>query len=768
MSNATRGGLWRLGAGALVAVALTSIAAALIACGPFLTDLLTVQSIRPANREAYARGNVGIVRPRFARQYLVEAYRRFSDLPPLRNTVGPTTGTAALLQDPLALEAWLELAETVLIRQPGTDPAMRGGLHQSRRIRDFQSIENCHDSAFANARDTLKARVARFGQSSPEVRAWTRAQVAVFSNCSGEGLVLPEPPPSSVDPVIRADSAYQTAAAYFYATQYEEADRRFRAIAADDTSPWRKYGRYLAARSAIRMATVTLDDPAQRAQRLAVAERDLKAVLDDATAASLHDSARGLLDYVAARLRPIDRLHGLSRALTASGTPSDQALVDFQRLMDRFVGDTVDYTYDSIDNRVELVRDDDLVDWILAMQGSGDTALARAIARWKETGAAPWLVAALWKLPPAHPDAAAVMTAAEAVDRSAPAFDTVAFLRVRVLIAQGRRDDARRLLGTLPMSASSATLPETVNLLKAERFLLAGTLDELLANAPRTIVVEQVESTSYGKRPAPRSAKDAPGSPAFDVDAAIVLSKRLPLDRLVTAAASSTLPDRLRVRVAGTAFARAVLLGRDTAGIAVTPHLKALAPHLARDLDAYATAADTDSRHRAAVMLLLRTPGMHLSVQGIDDNVTFELGEPARQFDHMFRRNWWCRVDAGVESRFAGGSSDSAALALLYEGGDVPFPEFVGPAERATTEEELKRLSALPPGPDYLASEALAWARARPADPDAAEALALVVEGSRWTCEGAKDATLTRRAFQTLHRVFPQSKWAKQTKYWYP
>ncbi len=590
----------------------------------------------------------------------------------------------------------------------------------------------------------------------------------MFSNCSGEGLVLPEPAASSADPLIRADSAYQTAAAHFYATRYEEAEQRFRAIAADKSSPWGKYGRYLAARSSIRMATVTLDDPAQAARRLTAAETDLKAVLQDATAAGLHNSARGLLDYIAARLRPIDRLHALSRTLTASDSPPGQALVDFQRLMDRFVGDRVDYAYDSIDNRSALMQGDDLVDWILAMQGSGDDAAARAVARWKETGAAPWLVAALWKLPPAGPDTAAVMTAAEAVDRSAPAFDTVAFLRVRVLIAQGRRDVARRLLGTLPMSASSGTLPETVNLLKAERFRLAGTLDELLANAPRTIVVEQVDSTSYGNRPAARSAKDAPGSPGFDVDAAIVLSKRLPLDRLVTAAASSTLPDRLRVRVAVTAFARAVLLGRHDAALAVTPHLKSLAPHLARDLDAHVAAPDADSRHRAAVMLLLRTPGMHLSVQGIDDTVTFELREPARQFDHIFRRNWWCRVDAGVESRFAGGASDSATIALLYEDGDVPFPEFVGPAERATTEAELKQLAALPPGPDYLASEAIAWARARPTDTNAAEALALAVEGSRWTCEGTKNADLSRRAFQTLHRVFPQTSWAKQTKYWYP
>ena len=258
-------------------------------------------------------------------------------------------------------------------------------MYQSRKIRDYQWIENCHDGAFANARDTLKARIVRFGQSSPDVEAWTLAQVAVFRNCNEEALVLPEPAPSSADSAILADRAYQTAAAYFYATRYEEAGQRFRAIAADGSSPWRKYGRYLAGRSNIRMSTVMLEDAAQAAQRLTAAEADLKAVLDDAAAAGLHDSARGLLDFIAVRLRPVDRLHAASRTLTTSETRSDQALVDFQRLMDRFVGDRAEYPYASIDSRPELTKGDDLVDWILAMQGTGDEALAHAIARWKET-----------------------------------------------------------------------------------------------------------------------------------------------------------------------------------------------------------------------------------------------------------------------------------------------------------------------------------------------------------------------------------------------
>ena len=49
--------------------------AAVLACGPFFTDLLTVKRSSPADRARYARGDLGVVKPTFERRYLVQAYR---------------------------------------------------------------------------------------------------------------------------------------------------------------------------------------------------------------------------------------------------------------------------------------------------------------------------------------------------------------------------------------------------------------------------------------------------------------------------------------------------------------------------------------------------------------------------------------------------------------------------------------------------------------------------------------------------------------------
>ena len=126
-------------------------------------------------------------------------------------------------------------------------------------------------------------RVTRFGARSRDVIDWLTAQAAVFQNCAGGPLVLPPPAEAGSDARARADRDYQIAAAYFYATQYDEAAGRFRAIAANTASPWRAYGRYLAARALIRSVTVPATRPKDALQRFAAAERELQATWPIAT-----------------------------------------------------------------------------------------------------------------------------------------------------------------------------------------------------------------------------------------------------------------------------------------------------------------------------------------------------------------------------------------------------------------------------------------------------------------------------------------------------
>jgi hypothetical protein len=743
--------------------AAAATTAYVLACGPFLVEYRAMDTIAPAHRETYARGSVGIVRPRFARRYLVQAYRRFSGMDPLPGLVPQDAVVDDAKQPPpTPAERWTAIRGSVLntaaaVNTAAAAPVASTQIDVNRYVgQSYQSIQNCLDDAFTSAIATAEARLKTSvgGASSPQMREWMRAQDAVFTNCKGGPLVLPEPAPAGADALTRADRAYQTAAAYFYATRYDEAATRFRAIADDASSSWRPYGRYLAARALIRSGTVP-EKPVPAA--LAEAEGELRRVLADPSASSLHASARGLMDFVGAHLHPAERLEAVSNVLLGSRPVPPQAIADYQWLMDRLVGDTTEYAYDEITGRDAIIKSSAMNDWVLAMQGSGAGAADRAVAQWKRAGGAPWLVAALWNVRPDHQDATALLTAAAAIDRSSPAFATLAFLRVRLLAKRGDTAAARALLATLPAAPQPGFEAETLNLLAAERLMLATSLEEALKSAPRTIVREGGDAGT-----AVPSADVAP-VPVFDADAEVLFSQRLPLTRLVEAAKSTTLPARLRQRVAAAALVRALLLKRYPEAADAATALQPLAPSLQPELDRFRRAATPEDRHIAGLLLLLRRPGLHAHVTGPDDDQSIDRREPDKTFDHAYRRNWWCGFEPEGAER---GPIESPLLALVYQD-DMPSPSFLSAAERSALDREFAALAATGTAPTYLAREAVKWAVARPSDQNAAEALALAVEGTRWGCTDDTTTAASRSAFQTLHRLFPGSDWAQRTKYWY-
>ncbi|HET9269843.1 MAG TPA: hypothetical protein VFO31_16815 [Vicinamibacterales bacterium] len=714
--------------------------AAVWACGPFFTDLLTVQNGAPADAGGYARGTLGVVKPTFARRYLVQAYRTIRGLPalPAAEAVGYT---AAAEQQP-AFQQWIEIQNREL------PPAARTALKPLRSVRisaDYSSFDNCLAPAFTGAVAAFKERAARYGARSPELADWVAGQVSVFQNCGGTPLVLPAA--TTIDDArLRADRDYQTAAAYFYATQYDEAAGRFRAIASNGVSPWRASARYLAARALIRSVTVPSTSPKDASQRFAAAARDLQAALGDRDATAFHASARGLLGFIAARERPLDRLHELSRRLATSPSIDAQDVVDYTWLMDAALGETAAGTPPL--DLADVTRGDDLTTWIVDTQ---KRRADQAIARWKQTNTPAALIAALWSVPPGHAEVPALLAASAVVPPASPAFATASFLRVRLLIQRNDLDGARAALTALPTAPGAGFDLESINLLLAARFTVASTLDEMLAAAPRT-VVNTVADPATGK---PRTIS----KPIWDDDVAAVFNSRMPLERLVAAAEATRLPARLRLRVAQAAFTRAVLLDRPAAAVRAARVAVSLAPAMRTDLGRYIAASDGAARNRIAALTLLRTPGLSINVGGRDTDESYQRDTPLRRFGHAFPRNWWC----GIDDR-----ADGTALPLIA-GDGVPFPAFVTEAERRDTASELDALKAAGVPRVYLTGAAIDWARARPTDPDAAEALALAIEGWRWSScnvDGPK-SNLPQTAFALLHRQFPESEWAKQTKYWY-
>ncbi len=312
------------------------------ACG-ILDTIILVNIVRPADVAAFERGALGVVQPSYERRFLIGAYRRLHGLDTVVDVPPGRTSAAGTRQQP---REWLEAREGVLKTGQSIDPWRFG---TARPLPDYRWFENCGDEAFDTATDTLVARSRQYGEGAVQVVEWLRAQDAVFKNCAGSGteiLVLPAPSAPDADALTRADRAYQSAAAHFYAMQYEEAERRFLAIAADESSPWRPYGRYLAARSLLRRESVGIPAVAN-ADRAALFDRADRLLTDIETDANmpagLRTSASGLRDLIALRARPAQRLGDLAALLTARGSIRNQSLTDYLLGFDANVSPETEY-----------------------------------------------------------------------------------------------------------------------------------------------------------------------------------------------------------------------------------------------------------------------------------------------------------------------------------------------------------------------------------------------------------------------------------------
>jgi hypothetical protein len=240
------------------------------ACGPFFFPETFVRQSNLDNITAFANGKLGLLQSGYDSNEYAIAFRYLNGgtlstreqetvKPPEPN---PDLMTAAQWQAMQAAEQAAEESAPPMLWQkerasyialgvsappPATAPANSAG-----NIDFDPSYRNCPDAAYQTALFTLRRRATAWGKSSPWLADWIHAQDAVFSNCMGKAIAIPVPAPANAPELLRADRAYQTAAANFYAKKFDEAAQQFTAIAADKDSPWHDWGTYLAARATVR------------------------------------------------------------------------------------------------------------------------------------------------------------------------------------------------------------------------------------------------------------------------------------------------------------------------------------------------------------------------------------------------------------------------------------------------------------------------------------------------------------------------------------
>jgi hypothetical protein len=767
------------------------------ACGPELTGPSFIAITGPDfSYVEYAHGKLELLQHTYWHEPLYFAYRNLSGKP-------FTAVELKIVSEPSAEEAvsagtnWIETWKGTRAKLAGSTPETQrlinsgyGITRQVDRPEIYLQYYNCLDSAFEFAVRTLTKRVEQFGPQSGVVKDWITAQDQVFENCAGGASFPPKPKPAVIptaanpnEPeLVRADRAYQIAAAHFYGGEYAIAQQSFEAIANDSASPYNKLAAYLVARVLIRKGTLDTGDEEYDSKALAQAQTQLRAVMADKNLAELHDPAERLLGFVRIRLHREQRFHELETSLTNGGDPKTfrQDLTDYLWLLDHPVlTKTVTLPPESagrpprkgvsVDEATRL-KGADMTDWILTFQEAGDSAFEHSFERWQATKSLPWLVAAMVKVRADNKAAADLSTAAARVAPDSPAYITLTFHRLRVLEQSGNPNSARKQLDQFLAQRGPALSRSARNQFSALRMKLSTGLQEFLQFALRT----SDDATSYPNPPEGNAAPASASASHFDADASVVLTEKLPLRLLVEAAKSATLPKPLRRDVVIATWTRAILLDQDATARELVPTAQELVPEAAAEFVEYARTTDVSELHFAAVLAILRNPGFRLFVTaGYPRGNLYTVGEPGFNKLDNLHDNWWCALTPTSENLSYGRDyyrmfiKLSSPLHEIYPGAQVSSPFFLTAEERASAEKEHRELEAQSAAPNWLGKRTLGWANAHPNDPRVPEALHLVVRAWRYGCTESSEENYSKAAYNLLHKRYPASEWTKQTPYWF-
>lgn len=696
---------------------------------------------------SYASGNVGVVPASYWRVYQFLAYRALTGNPLTKAEVDALNINEWRVDNTVKVNhfsyekdagvtTWLEAR----LKVKGGAPVKTIGVDASSG--NYGSYENCPVDAFNRATQTLNDRAKTATEA--HLKQWLDGQDAVFKNCDSKRtwdankvesdskitVVAPPELPANAPAWLVHDREYQYAAANFYAEKFDEARKRFTAIAANKTSPWQPFGVHLAARCLVRKATLYYSpNDAPSNERAGLLQKQ-KAILSQARAelvplAKTYLPAQQLLGFVDGQLQPVARVAELG-ALLASGkidATSLQHITDYVFLLTK------------ADNTEITTSKDPMTAWIGLMQagnnrdetgkmlpGSKTSALEVARKNWQADKAK-----AIWLLPIFANANVGNITADErkAVQNTAeisPLYQPLHYELAKMLIAEKRLSDADEIVTRILVKQKTAMIKSTRNRWLGLKVSTAKTQAEFFAALPRehADVAMPPPIPNEGLKTASLLDLDYDDRLYHDFSNADLLALLI-APNFPSSDKNRALKEKIFTRaLAMDDYETANKLGDDLAvERATTRHL----------YERLKTDATVDAKRITAALILVNTPELNTAV-----------------FDNKYSENY-----RGCDTSIEGAPKTCGSLP----------PNFMSAANTAAAQKEQLILRKWRNGEDFLTSTLLTWAKQKPSDAEAPKALHFLIITKRVVGKPS------REAFQILHKNYPGSEWAKKTKYYY-
>ena len=699
-----------------------------------------------ASMQQFAAGQLGVLDSSFQDGYLVVAWRVLARKPLSATEIAMLHAALPGAPQYLGVSNW-----NAALQAAGAAPEdLSSDSGWSRRVdvtvdgqQTFFEFDNCNASTEQTALDTLKARIQAHGAiaSSPWVAEWVRGQAAVLSNCA-EGARLPRTLGNDAPEWLRKDRDYQRASALFYSMQYDKARDAFEVIAADKSSPWAEFGQYLAGRSMLRAASLSTT-PADR-QRFAF-------------------EARKRFDAVARTGTPRVRTWALQlRALAAIELDSDAALAEASAELDKpdwgAAGPSMLDTLLGQRRPLSITSaHGNLAEWLSVIaqapgsaptlwatpaptkdQAAADLAPLRrracglAVAAGSDNPAA-WAVACAMLADQAADVPPPVLAWLRKLPAAHPAHATLGYYllqaRMRSLgrLADDQRAAARQALRA-DIDQAIATEAgvygvDGVNALRLLRVPLAIDAATMLHDLQPQSVAGYVELYSWKQDEGRHVDTGVVNDPLH----AEIVDSMLSVNALARLSAEPGIEPAEANSLLLKAWQRSVLLGQ-------AERRKALAAEVSR-----------------------RVPQWRVAVASVEDAKTsaqarYEWASLAYRKSEVFDAGW-----QGLDKP-ADPSRPPSLLAWLR------------PAEVSERAAEIGVKPTMPVESQALGDAVIEWARSHPKDPRLAADLASVVTQWKYSYHSQGELQYvpqSREAFVLLHKLFPRSQEARETKYFY-
>lgn len=422
-----------------------------------------------------------------------------------------------------------------------------------------------------------------------------------------------------------------------------------------------------------------------------------------------------------------------------------------------------------------FLAQDEITDWLYAFQMQGSEAYLYSLKRFEERESDLWLMTALSQADKSSTQLPRLIEAANRADRTGPAYPTIAYHHARILLMQGKNEEARKLIDymlglgdTLPISATNSFAEMKLKLVETLADFLKyslkkpyalnyngsiGTIEDIIAEQKSYFDPEYHkegrEAYEAGVEEQYKTEREWNGRPMFDEGAIDVLNQHFPTSSLVEVYNSPVLPDYLKPRLAMAIWTRAYLLN-DAATLAkFSAELTKYEPTFAPGLDAIEAARTPAARENALLFFVLKNP---ILTPYLEDG----FGKTDNTVEEWSIDDWWCEP---YDSEYNETTNAEGPRSL------PPRPAALKPAQTQAAQAERKKLKATGDAPKFLGNKVLAWARRSPADKRVPEALYLMTIANGWSKYGCGNNEELRNEMARLIKTrYANTEWAAKLK----